>query len=83
MNRQAGNCNQQASKLTDRPVARGLKLRSDTRGSNGHRYIKHVRYFTDSPRQAGNLQKTVKTLVLTLQKCIVTGLSVPVETLHE
>ena len=29
-------------KLTDRPVARGLKLGSDTRVGNGCRNIKHV-----------------------------------------
>ena len=28
--------------VTDRPVARGLKLGSDTRVGNGHRNIKHV-----------------------------------------
>ena len=40
--RQAGKCNRQAVKLTDRPVARGLKLGLDTRVGNGHRNIKHV-----------------------------------------
>ena len=46
INRQAGKCNRQAVKLTDRLVARGLKLGSDTRVGNG-------------PRQAGNLQPTL------------------------
>ena len=44
--------NQQAVKLTDKPVSRVLKLGSDIRVSNG-------RYFTDSPRQSGNLQLTL------------------------
>ena len=40
--RQACLINRQAGKCTDRPVARGLKLGSDTRVGNGHRNIKHV-----------------------------------------
>ena len=42
INRQAGKCNRQAIKLTNRPVARGLKLRSNTRVGNGHKNIKHA-----------------------------------------
>ena len=42
INRQAGNCNRQVIKLTNRPVAKGLKLGSDTRVGNGRRNIKHV-----------------------------------------
>ena len=42
INRQAGKCNRQAVKLTDRPVARGLKLGSDIRVGNGRRNIKHI-----------------------------------------
>ena len=53
INRQAGKCNQQTIKLTNRLVARGLKLGSNTRVGNGRRN------FTDSPRQAGNLQPTL------------------------
>ena len=34
--------NQQALKLTDRPVARWMNLGSVTRVGNGHRNIKHV-----------------------------------------
>ena len=41
INPQAGKCNRQAVKLTDRPVARGLKLGSDTRAVNGLRNIKY------------------------------------------
>ena len=42
INRQAGKCNRQAAKLTDRPVARWLKLGADTRVGNGRRNIEHV-----------------------------------------
>ena len=42
INRQAGKCNRQAVKLTDRPVATRLKLGSDARVGNGRRNIKHV-----------------------------------------
>ena len=52
-------CNWQAIKLTDRHVARWMKLGSDTRVVNGHKNIKHVWYFIDSPRQAVNLQPTL------------------------
>ena len=42
INQQAGKCNRQAVKLTNTPVARGLKLGSDTWVGNGRRNIKHV-----------------------------------------
>ena len=53
INQQAGKCNRQAVKLTDRLVAMWMNLGSDTRVGNGRRNIKHVQ--TDSPRQAGKL----------------------------
>ena len=40
INQQAGKCNRQAVKLTNRPVAKGLKLGSNTRVSNGRKNIK-------------------------------------------
>ena len=42
INRQAGKCNRQAVKLISRPVARWMKLGSDTRAGKDLRNIKHV-----------------------------------------
>ena len=42
INRHSGKCNRQAVKLTGRPVARWMKLGSDTKVGNGRRNIKHV-----------------------------------------
>ena len=41
INRQEGKCNRLGIKLTNKHVARGLKLGSDTRVTNGCRNIKH------------------------------------------
>ena len=73
INRQAGECNWQAIKLTDMPVARWMNLGSVTRVGNGHRNIKHVWYFTDSSRQAGKLQPCKHWSLKTLKKYLPTG----------